>query len=326
MHPLIPFFEQPVIHLGPVPLYGFGVMVALGFLVGGQVAMARARKLGLDPDAINRLIGWLVIGTFVGGHLGYLVMYKPSELFDPVRLINVFDGLSSFGGFFACVPITVWFFKKEKLPLWPYLDCLGHGLTIGWLLGRGGCFLAHDHPGPPTNFWLGVYGICPGLSEDIACHDLGLYESLFGLVSFFIFTALDRVPRVPGFYALLLGLLYAPTRLGLDFLRPTDTDPRWAGLTGAQWGSVLFLVVCVVLMVRRLQSGDEPAWTDRWDKLEPLNARIEANGEDVEARLERAELYKSYGNQAFATADVEAVLKAEPNNEAALALKSALAA
>ena len=30
--PLIPYFEVPVIHLGSLPIHGFGILVALGFI------------------------------------------------------------------------------------------------------------------------------------------------------------------------------------------------------------------------------------------------------------------------------------------------------
>ena len=156
MKPLIPWFEPPVIHIplgpiGTVPLYGFGILVATGFIMGGRVAQDRAKALGLDPEVINRLIGWLVFGTFVGGHVGYGLMYKPDEyLAHPIEFLKAWQGLSSFGGFVVCVPISIWFFRKERVPVWPFVDCLAHGLAIGWFFGRMGCFVAHDHPGTPT--------------------------------------------------------------------------------------------------------------------------------------------------------------------------------
>jgi phosphatidylglycerol:prolipoprotein diacylglycerol transferase len=313
--PLIPYFDQPVLHLGPIPLYGFGVMVALGFFLGGKVAMARAARLGLDPEAINRLIGWLVVGTFVGGHLGYLLMYAPQDLTDPARLFNVFDGLSSFGGFFACVPIAFWFFWKNRLPVWPYLDSVAIGLGLGWGLGRMGCFLAHDHPGPPTDFYLGVYGICPNEGRSVACHDLGLYEALWAFAVFALFLALDRKPRVPGFYPLLLGVLYAPVRFGLDSFRPESTDLRWwGGLTGAQFGSALFLILAAYGLWRRAQSGDAPAWTDRAAQLAALDAAVQAAPTEVEPLLARAEQLLAWGNRSHAERDLEAALRLRPGD------------
>ena len=88
--PIIPYFEIPVVHIplpgdmtifgfDHIPVHGFGILVAIGFLMGGWIAMRRAERIGLDRERINQLIGWLVVGTFVGGHVGFGLMYKPQE-------------------------------------------------------------------------------------------------------------------------------------------------------------------------------------------------------------------------------------------------------
>jgi phosphatidylglycerol:prolipoprotein diacylglycerol transferase len=267
LSPLIPYFEAPVfnIPLGDwtIPIHGFGVLVAMGFLVGGQVSMNRAKRLGLNPEVINRLIGWLIVGTFVGGHVGYGLMYEPQKyLAQPQEFLKVWQGLSSYGGFAVCVPLSIWFFRKEKVPVWPYLDCLAFGMAIGWFLGRMGCFVAHDHPGTSTDFFLGVYGICPGQGSGIACHDMGLYEAIWSLGMYLAFVAMDKVPRVPGFFVVLLGLSYGPVRFFMDFLRPDETDVRYLGFTPGQYFSVLLTLLTVYYFSRRLKSGDEPFWPD----------------------------------------------------------------
>lgn len=153
---VIPFFPRIIFHI-PLPdglpleqleIHGFGILVALGFLLGGWLSMYRARRQGDDPDAINRLIGWLVVGTFIGGHVGYGLMYDlEGYLAEPVRFLYVWEGLSSIGGFAVCVPLTVYFFRRYKLRLWPNLDHMAFGFALGWFFGRMGCTVAHDHPG-----------------------------------------------------------------------------------------------------------------------------------------------------------------------------------
>lgn len=296
MSPLVPFYEVPVFHVGPVPIHGFGILVALGFFFGGNVAMRRAEATGLDPEAINKVLGWLVIGTFIGGHVGYGLMYEPAEYFaDPIKFLQVWQGLSSFGGFVVCVPLAMYFFKKHKLSLWPYMDSLAIGLALGWFFGRMGCTVAHDHPGTPSNFWLAKYCrpveghtlALPSWATDphgdlrwgpcrssggavssiqdvvpadfggvVAAHDMGFYEALWSISVFGLFLLLDRKPRKPGFYLMTLGMLYAPVRFGMDFLRPETTDHRVFGLTPGQWWSIAFLVAAAYGWLRRTRSSD----------------------------------------------------------------------
>ena len=108
MFAVIPAFDEPKIPLDwlgfpeGAAIHGFGILVALGFVIGGNVAMARARKLGLDPEVINRLIGWLVVGTFVGGNVGFGLMYQPEEyLANPIEFLKFWRGLSSFRFFIS---------------------------------------------------------------------------------------------------------------------------------------------------------------------------------------------------------------------------------
>ncbi|MES2640291.1 MAG: prolipoprotein diacylglyceryl transferase [Myxococcota bacterium] len=261
MHPLIPAFEPFAFDVGPVAIHGFGILVAIGFLIGGNVAQKKSAEFTGDPkasDRINRLVGWLIFGTFVGGHLGDVLLYHPQDLLtDPMLIFRVWEGLSSFGGFAMCVPLCIWFFYREKVNPWPYLDGLAFGFAIGWFFGRMGCFSAHDHPGAQTNFWLGVYGMCPGGNPTIACHDLGLYEALWSGAVFLLFTLLDRKPRFHGFYVAWIAVLYGPFRFFLDFGRssPVDEGGRLAGLTPAQYGSVIVTLLGFWMLSVRSKSA-----------------------------------------------------------------------
>jgi phosphatidylglycerol:prolipoprotein diacylglycerol transferase len=308
--PLIPYFQIPVFHI-PLPVtimghdsvavHGFGMLVAIGFLLGGWLAMKRAERIGLDKDRINQLIGWLVVGTFIGGHVGYGLMYKPAEyLADPSQFLNVTSGLSSFGGFVVCVPLCVYFFRKHKMPVWANLDCVAFGFSFGWFFGRLGCTVAHDHPGTATNFFLAKYcrpveghtlalpewavqggydlrwgpcrdeggtailNIADKVSVDysgvLAAHDMGFYEALLSLATLLVFLWLDRKPRVPGLYPLLIGLTYGPARFIMDSFRPESTDHTDFFFTPGQWGSIAVFLLCGYLLRQRLKSGDAPVW------------------------------------------------------------------
>jgi len=290
VQPLIPWFEVPGITIPGLglELHGFGFLVALGFVFGGKAAMSRARRLGLDPEVINRLIGWLVLGTFVGGHVGYGLMYEPAEyLADPRQFLYVWQGLSSFGGFVVCVPLSIWFFYKERVPVWKYLDCLAYGMSVGWFFGRMGCFVAHDHPGTPTEFLTGVWctpepghmidlpdqivlhephrnlpwGPCAEQDGVIAVHDMGLYEALWSLSMFGVYQVMDRLKGwKPGVLVLSFGVSYVPVRFAMDLLRPETSDPRYgfgpAMLTPAQWLSLVLLAACVYGISQRLRAKD----------------------------------------------------------------------
>jgi phosphatidylglycerol:prolipoprotein diacylglycerol transferase len=127
-------------------------------------------------------------------------------------------------------------------------DVLAEGLVIGWVFGRLGCTLVHDHIGTPSSFPLAIR--FPGGAR----HDLGFYELLYTvLVLVPAVLVLGRRARPPGASIVVLALLYAPARFLGDFLRQTDlpgADARFFGLTGAQYGCVVLAAVAVAIAIR----------------------------------------------------------------------------
>ncbi len=265
MHPIIPYFERIVFTLpellGGFQLHGFGILVATGFLLGANLAQRKCRRDGLDPEIINRMVGYVVAGVFIGGHLGHALMYDPAHYFkNPIEFLKVWQGLSSFGGFAASAILVIWFLKRTKVPFWPFGDTVAYGLMLGWFMGRMGCTAAHDHPGNFSDFWLAVPGMCPSGDPISACHDLGFYEALYTLCMLLAFIWLDRKPRFPGFYVGWMVTSYAPVRFAMDFLRNPTTDVRYLGLTPAQYGCLVLLPIGLYVLATR---WNKPPWHGR---------------------------------------------------------------
>jgi phosphatidylglycerol:prolipoprotein diacylglycerol transferase len=243
---LIPWFKLEGIHIPGMPpavaIHAFGVLVATGVLLGIRVTEQRSKRLGLKHEMISDFIGHVVIIGFIGSHIFDRLTYYPElVLREPWDLLMPWRSLSSFGGFlFAVVGAFVWKFRR-KLDITIPLDQVAFGMPVGWVFGRTGCFVVHDHPGKISNFFLAVdnyqyYGL-----PTAPRHDLGLYEMLWAAAMIPLFFWLDRKPRPHGFYIGVIAILYTPLRFALDFLR--EADATYFGLTPAQYGCVVSLVV-----------------------------------------------------------------------------------
>ncbi len=249
----VPYIDATIIELdvpgfGVLPLAWFGVLVATGVLVGSWIAEKQGEKMGLDKYDMRWLSTRTVIGGFVISHVFDTIAYHPEVLLEePERLLYIWAGLSSFGGFLGAAITFWWLTRKEKLPALAFADAIALGLAPAWIFGRAGCYTAHDHPGSFTDFFLAVP------YPDGTRHDLGLYE---GIVTVFLTIGLwayARKRRGPGALVAFLAIIYAPTRFALDFLRATDVDqadPRYVGLTPGQWASVACLVFGIWLLSR----------------------------------------------------------------------------
>jgi phosphatidylglycerol:prolipoprotein diacylglycerol transferase len=239
---MIPWFNSPQLPLHFIDprlaIHAFGVLVAIGILVGARLTQARGRQLGLHPETVSSMITTVLIVGFIMAHLFDVFAYQTYGTRPTIgQIINVFGGISSYGGFIGALIGLFFWCKKNHEPVMPYADSLAYGLAAGWAFGRLGCFTAHDHPGRLTHFFLSVNYINMGGPR----HDLGLDEALWAIGVTAIFLILARRNRPIGLYVGLLSFLYGPVRFALDFLRVTGiegADPRYFGLTPAQYGSI----------------------------------------------------------------------------------------
>jgi phosphatidylglycerol:prolipoprotein diacylglycerol transferase len=254
---VIPYFNGHLFNIpipwgsGSLPIQMFGVLVALGVIIGDRIVVREGMRRGLDEKDVKFMNVRIVIGGFIMAHLVSVIFYFPERVkANPLILLNLWSGLSSFGGFLGATIAFLYFTRKEKIPALRYADSVALGLAVGWIFGRTGCFTAHDHPGLHTHFFLAVRYPGPGGPR----HDLGLDELLFTIAITIILFRFARKPRPAGHIIGLFAVLYAPVRFSLDFLRATDVerpDERYAGLTPAQWACIACLCVGIWLLRRK---------------------------------------------------------------------------
>jgi phosphatidylglycerol:prolipoprotein diacylglycerol transferase len=127
--------------------------------------------------------------------------------------------------------------------------------VFGWIFCRLGCFLAFDHPGAPSDFFLAQV-----FSDNLARHNLGLYEALYFIFPLApMFFVLGKKRRNPGFYLGLLCVAYAPIRFALDFWRIVDV--RYLGFTPGQFGAVAMALAGLWFISRTSRYAAQEAQT-----------------------------------------------------------------
>ncbi|HEY1422176.1 MAG TPA: prolipoprotein diacylglyceryl transferase [Candidatus Acidoferrum sp.] len=166
----------PYLHLGPLNVPTFGLMVATGLLVASYILAADFRRREIHTDAFL-IIGIAGLAGIAGARL-YHVLESPSEFFaDPWPLLISRFGFAWFGGFlggFAALLILSW---REKIPTFTFLDACSPAAAVGYAIGRIGCLLSGDGDyGIPTNLPWGMSfpnGVVPTTER---VHPTPLYE------------------------------------------------------------------------------------------------------------------------------------------------------
>lgn len=276
---LLPYWVPPSIPPkdpgeGGFALQPFGMIVAAGVLAGASIMRRYSERHGVDDDDLRGITLWIMVTGFIGAHVLDVLMYEPHKLAeDPLILFKLWDGISSYGGFVGGALGYMFFVWWKRLQWSLMADICIVGLLPAFSIGRIGCTIVHDHPGSPTDFFLGFdypagfVANLSGVHEPMRLHNLALYELayLIPVNAVVLWMAFKKVKRMPaGFLAVLTGLLYAPVRFFLDYLRWDKTDPRYAGLTFAQWCSIVAFAVAVLVAIRIYKSG----------KVAPLAAEL----------------------------------------------------
>lgn len=174
--------------IGPVTIYSFGLMAALGFLTAGYLLEREFARVGLNKDKAGSVIIAALIGGVIGSKLYYLI--ENPELLANNLWENLFSGagLVWYGGLIGGFLAVTWWIRKIKVPFWQAGDLLGPLLLMGQGFGRVGCFLAGDGDyGPPADvLWAMSFpnGVVPTqeLVHPTPVYDFLLLFSLFYLL------------------------------------------------------------------------------------------------------------------------------------------------
>jgi phosphatidylglycerol---prolipoprotein diacylglyceryl transferase len=183
----------PYLHLGPLNLPTFGLMVATGLLVASYILQADFRRRGIRADAFL-IIGIAGLAGIVGARL-YHVLESPSEFFaNPwPQLISRF-GFAWFGGFLGGFVALLILSRREKIPTLTFLDACSPAAAMGYAIGRIGCLLSGDGDyGIPTKLpWAMSFpnGVVPttetcvqqGWPADCRVHPTPIYEFVVWLL------------------------------------------------------------------------------------------------------------------------------------------------
>jgi len=243
---MIPSMYPVLFRIGSLEITSFGVMVALGALLGILLIRRELERSGVDSvkgtDAA--LVG--VLGGLAGAKLLYVAEHWAEPLSETLLSRG---GMSWFGGFTGGVLCGIAWILWQRLPLMTVLSAAAPALALGHAVGRIGCFLVGDDYGRPTSLPWGIAfpeGLPPTLDR---VHPTQLYEAAF-LFPFAYLLVRLRKRRVSD--GAVFGI-YLVGAGGLRFLiEVVRVNVRVLfGLTTAQLFSIAVVLLGIALLVRR---------------------------------------------------------------------------
>jgi phosphatidylglycerol:prolipoprotein diacylglycerol transferase len=249
----IPYTTFPDIDLGPLTLRTFGLMVALGVLIGARLGSDYGERFGVNREDTYRTGTLMVLAGIIGSRLTYVATHT-EDVHDIVDVIAIWRGGIQFsGGFIAALIVGIPMFRKwNRVQRWHVLNGYAWGLAIGVAIGRIGCYAVGEHFGRRSDFFLATrweggetrevtLGDVP-LVEGMTFHNTALYEMILMFALFVAMTGMIWRARrkgtevLPGTLVAVFMLWAGIGRFATDTLRVNDD--RVLSMTGAQWMSL----------------------------------------------------------------------------------------
>lgn len=238
-----------LLKIGPITIYSYGLMAAIGFLLGGYLLERELERVGRNKELAGSIIISAIIGGIVGSKI-YFLIQNPG-LLEEDFLGTVFSGagLVWYGGAIGGLLTVTWWIRRKDLPFLLVADLMGPLLLMGQGIGRIGCFLSGDGCyGPPTDLPWGIAfpnGVVP---THEAVHPTPLYDSVLLVSLFFLLWSLRKRNFKPGTIFGLFAVFMGVERFFTEFWR---RDPKYIlGIfSEAQLISILLAVFGVGLIV-----------------------------------------------------------------------------
>jgi phosphatidylglycerol---prolipoprotein diacylglyceryl transferase len=245
-----PNFDPIVFSLGPLAVRWYGLMylAAFGFLWLGRMRIAR----GLAPigrEQFDDLIFLGVLGTILGGRLGYVLFYKPGYyLQHPLEIFAIWQGGMAFhGGFLGVLAAAAFFAWRRNVDWWRLMDFIAPCVPTGLAAGRLGNFINGELWGRPTDLpWGMVFRGAGSLPR----HPSQLYQfALEGVLLFVLLWWYASKPRARGAVSAMFLVGYGAFRFIAEFARePDDFLGLLAlNLSMGQWLSLPMIAAGVAL-------------------------------------------------------------------------------
>ena len=268
----IPSPRSGVVHLGPVPLHAYGLMLAIGVLTAAWVAERRWIARGHAGADLSRLVVPIVVGGVVGARVYHLFTGYDWADGGIAGAFRVWEGgLSIWGAVAGGAVVAVVLARRRNLPVADLLDSAAPAVVLAQAIGRWGNWFNQELFGRPTTLPWAVE-IDPahrplGYEQYATFHPTFLYESLWCLVVFGLLVGGERRFRFrPGQTFAAYVALYTLGRILFESLRIDDATQ----LFGVRFNLLLSIVLCLVgtaafvILGRRPAPGDaeRPAASD----------------------------------------------------------------
>ena len=242
--------KNELLTIGPVTIYGYGLMIAIGVIFAYSCAEFRAKKKGMNYDIIFNLTIWCLIGGIIGAKLLYYITQFKSILEDPSLLLDIRRGFVVFGGIIGGIFTGYLFIRRHKLNFLQYFDLVMPSIALAQGFGRIGCLLAGCCYGAQTTSSLHIVFH----NSDYAPNGLSLIptqpiSSILNFLNFFALIIISRFTKADGQVAGFYLTFYSAGRFIIEFFRGDLERGEVGPLSTSQFIAIFTFAIGLAIII-----------------------------------------------------------------------------
>ncbi|MBU7214277.1 prolipoprotein diacylglyceryl transferase [Staphylococcus aureus] len=260
------YIDPVAFNLGPLSVRWYGIIIAVGILLGYFVAQRALVKAGLHKDTLVDIIFYSALFGFIAARIYFVIFQWPYYAENPSEIIKIWHGGIAIhggliGGFIAGVIVC----KVKNLNPFQIGDIVAPSIILAQGIGRWGNFMNHEaHGGPVSRAFLEQLHLPNFIIENMYIngqyyHPTFLYESIWDVAGFIILVNIRKHLKLGETFFLYLTW-YSIGRFFIEGLR-TDSLMLTSNIRVAQLVSILLILVSISLIVYRRIKYNPPLYS-----------------------------------------------------------------
>ncbi|UMT76348.1 prolipoprotein diacylglyceryl transferase [Staphylococcus roterodami] len=266
MNVVFNYIDPVAFNLGPLSVRWYGIIIAIGILLGYFVAQRALVKAGLHKDTLVDIIFYSALFGFIVARIYFVIFQWPYYAENPGEIIKIWHGGIAIhggliGGFIAGVIVC----KIKNLNPFQIGDIVAPSIILAQGIGRWGNFMNHEaHGGPVSRAFLEQLHLPNFIIENMYIngqyyHPTFLYESIWDVAGFIILVNIRKHLRLGETFFLYLTW-YSIGRFFIEGLR-TDSLMLTSNIRIAQVVSIILILVSISLIVYRRVKYNPPIYS-----------------------------------------------------------------
>ncbi|HDA7962578.1 TPA: prolipoprotein diacylglyceryl transferase [Staphylococcus aureus] len=260
------YIDPVAFNLGPLSVRWYGIIIAVGILLGYFVAQRALVKAGLHKDTLVDIIFYSALFGFIAARIYFVIFQWPYYTENPGEIIKIWHGGIAIhggliGGFIAGVIVC----KVKNLNPFQIGDIVAPSIILAQGIGRWGNFMNHEaHGGPVSRAFLEQLHLPNFIIENMYIngqyyHPTFLYESIWDVAGFIILVNIRKHLKLGETFFLYLTW-YSIGRFFIEGLR-TDSLMLTSNIRVAQLVSILLILISISLIIYRRIKYNPPLYS-----------------------------------------------------------------